>query len=156
MYPPNAITVTDNFNASGTATTLIDSSSFPDDKFTVLSLHVTADGTNSLNSTNTSCGTQGVLLTTARMATNVPAIRVNLTDGNIVCLADLTLTANGPTQTIFYTVTYLPFDVNSTTTPTQVTYNDWMLTASVIIFLLSFITAGYFWSIFKPKKHDTY
>jgi len=38
------------------------------------------------------------------------------------------------------------------TTTTEILYSDWLLVNSVIIFMLSFLTWGYLWSIFKVKK----
>lgn len=34
---------------------------------------------------------------------------------------------------------------------TGVSYYDWLLVASIIIFVISFVMWGYFWSVFKPK-----
>jgi len=38
--------------------------------------------------------------------------------------------------------------------PTE--YGDWLFTTAIVIFMLSFITWGYFASIFKKRKNDTY
>jgi len=80
------------------------------------------------------------------------------------CKGDITLSTS-PTSgvTVFYNVVYhyIASSTNmtglSTSTPSYISsdsprYYDWLFSVSIIIFMLSFLVWGYFFSPLKPKK----
>jgi len=73
-------------------------------------------------------------------------------EGNLQCTDFFVDNSNG--ISFFYEVTYLPYAVDDPQYAFMgsVSYGDWLLGTALALFLLSFVTWGYFSSIFKSKK----
>lgn len=133
------------------SSTLLNGSNFPE-AFTILSLNVFSDriisGSDQINCS--ASGTGGRI--TALTASSTRAEEVM----NLVCPRDLRVdTTYSGTHTFYYNVTYVPYDISLV--EREVFYGDWVLFGSVLLFLIGFVSWGYFWSVLKPKKHhDTY
>lgn len=151
MFPYDAITISDNLTASGTTVTLLDSSDFSQG-YTVLNVHLTSNMISSNQTVIASCGSNSLAFLSNRMATNVPAIRVNEYWGQFVCNFDLDINTTGGSQDIYYNVTYLPYDIHASTSPKILYYHDFLFPIIVIIFLLAFVPLGLFLSPFKKYK----
>jgi len=82
----------------------------------------------------------------------------NTFDGVLLCDTDIIGFTNTNTASAIATITYLPYDLHAPqySWVGTVQYGDWVLSASVTIFLLAFLTWGYLWSPFKPKLNDAY
>jgi len=153
MYPKDAITIAGYYDSSEV---LIDHTG---DDFTLLSQHITVHADADLS------GSQQVVLLCddnpfqiayqfnsgiARTATGWAGTDYT---GHLVCSGDLVAQNSGGTP-YYYEITYIPYDI---TAPEyafvgSTSYGDWLLGLGVVVFLLSFVTWGYLWSVFKPKQ----
>lgn len=52
-----------------------------------------------------------------------------------------------------YYVQYVPYDTRfKPTAINQIQYNDWLFVVMIVVFMLSFITIGFFYQLIKPKS----
>jgi len=105
----------------------------------------------------------------------IPSIGIEIGEGttlngisysaSIHCSSDVRLVAGEGGSDVYYMIAYVPYDTrvttdssdfgHSSTTPlyvqSDIRYGDWLLLGSMVIFLLSFMTWGFFFSPFKKR-----
>lgn len=150
MFPKDAITIygttaLPTVDPSFTQTLL--STSTP---YTILHAELLTASVSTGTIDNLECGSTKFLTVLSTNTTHIADRRGDF-DGVLNCSSNLTIRTNIMTShNVYYSITYVPYRLASTTTQ-SVTYADWLLVALTLIFCISFVTWGYFFSIFKPK-----
>lgn len=170
-FPPDAIQI----NGTATFSIVIQSVKIKDlpDTATILYSRLWTGVTAPTGIVTLECGAAGtpLLWVDKTLISNDAHMSAHCTGLEDLYMEDTTATA----VTAYYEVVYVPYDtrLSATTTQTQVVpsplygsttssvqtfpnYGDFILVSMTLIFLFAFVTWGYFFSIFKTKKHGSY
>lgn len=159
-FPSDAIEFHSSTTLANNAYVTMISSTTLSGTYTVLQTYIYTNDWLSGNFLSVKCGTSYFPYSAYRgLGTSPPTTPMPvLFNAPVLCKGDLLLyNKTGSIRSYTYSVVAVPATSTATSTAisvfTGVSYYDWLLVVSIIMFLISFVTIGYFWGIIKVDKN---